>query len=57
MVIRIIYPLMSATNHPKNDKGRATRLKGWANTGRYGRALTTMIPAVVRANSEVEGML
>ncbi len=27
MAIRTIYPLMSATNHPKNDKGSATRLK------------------------------
>ncbi len=28
-----------------------------SNTGRYGRALTTMIPAVVRASSDADGML
>ena len=57
MVIRTIYPLMSAVSHPKNDKGSATRLKGWANTDRYGRALTTMIPAEVRASNDADGML
>ncbi len=54
MVIEL--PLIGAATRKKNDKRQRNKAQGWANTGRYGRALTTMVHSG-ESKQQVEGVL